>query len=439
MMKTIYFYLCCFIVSLGLGSCIRHDMDKSCKQEFRESGVRLHIGANKGVETRGSRTIDSSIMEGDDLISELEVYLLRKKSGGYVSCLQKNEPCFSETYEKPVSQVTVDIDIESLDGDTYYVIALANMKYLNMENPLNLFDDQGFFNFEEYVKYKPIYFDQSPLSGQFPMSNANVNEGGEDSFFELYKIVIEEEPTADVEIEVGLDRLVACVHVKNTETLDTSLGIEDGLLLKYKDFAIFNLFPADYIIKHWVRENDNLVIQKPLDKVTRALGWDVYYEKQWGDIEGYFNKEIKILPENSPYYKSEKGKPTQGEATGVLIRVSGFKDGVETPMYALKEEDGYKLYAGTPSNVNDAIVYPNGMFYTLYLQERKNPLLNGDAHYGVVRNTAYLLTIISIDNLGGIRPFEDLPTPDEDGGIRESLTNIELHIQPWRNAELNFN
>ena len=57
-----------------------------------------------------------------------------------------------------------------------------------------------------------------------------------------------------------------------------------------------------------------------------------------------FSDRVKIIPENSPYYQSSIGKPTQGQATGVLIRVLGEKAGHEVPLYAKKKGDSYKLY-----------------------------------------------------------------------------------------------
>ncbi|HJD91721.1 fimbria major subunit [Bacteroides coprosuis] len=450
MMKYLKHFFTLGLILIGAVACSRHIVEERHPSNKEESAyIRLHIGTSLGINSQNHRILEKPILEGDDKISEIEVYLLKKENGVYVNCREDNMPYFSKTYDKPMSEIFLYLDADLLGVGTYYVVTFANTSYLKQniqEQISNLFDASGKFNVSHFYLYESDYMDTYPQSGQFPMSNSSTYISNDiEGFLDQYSFVITEDSKLEnIELEVGLDRLMACVQINNEHPLPTSLELEEGLSLVYKDFATFNLYLGDYVFKHLKYTDESDIVIKKLSSsfIKKRNGWDVYYDEEWSNIMRLFSDRVKIIPENSPYYQSSIGKPTQGQATGVLIRVLGRKGGNDVSLYAKKKGDSYKLYGGIPSDVEkdseDIIQYPQGMFYTFYLREPNLPLSSGQPHYGVVRNTAYILTIKAIDNLGGIKPFEDLPTPDEDSDIREAITNIEVHIQPWINVIINF-
>ena len=474
-MKGFFSHISIFII-LILQSILFSGLLGGCREDYEERRPELTDGYiilnlmlpivpsddSESILTRAEITESGSLME--NRINSVSFYIVEEGTSN-ILIKRTNLPAeiISEgTDERIIYSVKSQIIPESFAGLTagkkmqLYVVANNDNHDLSLGLEKSTFSYEKLLFYGEEGQYVPM--SNKEISGTLDFSNLSAQQ-----IITLFKE--EDDFTLDLSTTSGgfgtieLQRGLARLDYKDKNREEGSvpnvyqLG-NTGIYLKVKEIIPINVHNRSYLLRHSMDEKGSPVL---------FGNGELTADYDWADKTGFFNlppelndgwTSVKELTENDitdkigsgyhPWcYVSENTLPDpestkQGVTTGVAFKMilcdEAGKDRVKGDNLpsGVTIHDGPNPYIQIGSVSSDLTPEDDGSYsltYYYFIRHKDNgdPGITGEMEFGVMRNTIYKLSIVSISGL----PREYDPEEDVEEKTTGPVITVNIKVKPW--------
>lgn len=473
---------------LVVGGCIKEESFSLPMETAEDVYMQVYIDSSKELHTRttGSETVEGT--EGENKISDISIYWMKKSESGEMSHAGTIE---RTTITNGVSELIRVPSGITLDEE-YLLFVVANTGHIGFHpNTATIKAFRG----QHSVAHTPYLFEQNNMmmaNQHDELESESINKGGVP-----VTITAEHTKKNPATASIALDRLAVKIVPKVSEDLISNSEIIGQKIITQKEIkdedkephkiskvsiesvGLLNAVNQFNLIQQWQKQikgngNEVVILDSPSNKISYSDYYNTierYYESYSIKSDAPFvaidknqiTTPFYCLENNSPFYTKNEYTKYKGRTTAIVFKVStemqnhkggnqgkvtfygfngkyyesydGLKKAYETlynnKNFPARGSSAATFRAHNPDYPNTIKVYENGyMYYMYWIQDMNYP----DLIYAVVRNTLYNLTVARIAAVGHDVPGGEDYDPEDpiDGPVE---IEIEAVCQPWSEVD----